>query len=91
MSEGRLVRVPTAFGAGGEAMTRAAMMDIGVEEAATVAEATVSEQTQRVRVGAAGARRWCWEAAAARTLAPSPGWPTGRAGWRWCGSTPTAT
>ena len=49
MSEGRLVRVPTAFGAGGEAMTRAAMMDIGVEEAAIVAEATVSEQTQRVR------------------------------------------
>ena len=49
VSEVRLVRVPTAFGAGGEPMTRAAMMDIGVEEAATVAEATVSEQTQRVR------------------------------------------
>jgi arginase len=49
VSEGRLVRVPTAFGAGGEPMTRAAMMDIGVPEAATVAEATVSEQTQGVR------------------------------------------
>ena len=30
-------------------MTRAALMDIGVAEAATVAEATVPEQTQRVR------------------------------------------
>jgi arginase family enzyme len=49
MSDGRLVRVPTAFGTGGEPMTRAAMMDIGVPEAAVVAEATVSEQTQRVR------------------------------------------
>jgi arginase len=49
MSEGRLVRVPTAFGAGGEAMTQAAMMDIGVEQAAIVTEATLSEQTQRVR------------------------------------------
>jgi arginase len=49
VSEGRLVRVPTAFGAGGEAMTQAAMMDIGIEEAAVVAEATVSEQTQAVR------------------------------------------
>ena len=49
MSEGRLVRVPSAFGAGGEAMTRAAMMEIGVEEFAVVAEATVSEQTRAVR------------------------------------------
>jgi len=49
VSEGRLVRVPTAFGDGGESMTRAAMMDVGVSEAAVVAATTVSEQTQRVR------------------------------------------
>jgi arginase len=43
-----LVRVPRAWGAGGEAMTEAAMMDIGLPEAATVAEDTLVAQNERI-------------------------------------------
>jgi len=43
-----LVRVPRAWGEGGEAMCEAAMMDIGVPESATVALSTLDEQVAAV-------------------------------------------
>src|SRR5690242_1337226 len=46
MSEpARLVRVPRAFGAGGEDMERAAHLDLGMAEAAVVSEGTLDEET----------------------------------------------
>ena len=43
-----LVRVPRAWGAGGGPMIEAAMMDIGLPEAATVAEDTLEAQNERI-------------------------------------------
>jgi len=45
MSRARLVRVPRAWGEGGAAMCEAAAMDIGLDDAATVAMPTLDEQT----------------------------------------------
>ena len=47
---GRLVRVPAAWGSGGEAMHDAAGMDVGVEEHTVVAEGTLAGQTAAIRV-----------------------------------------
>lgn len=44
-SPARLVRVPRAFGAGGEDMERAAQLDLGLVEAAVVAEETLDDET----------------------------------------------
>jgi arginase len=49
MSGARLVRVPAAWGDGGDAMVDAAGMDIGVETAATVSEPSLGAQTQQIR------------------------------------------
>ena len=49
MSGARLVRVPAAWGDGGESMARAADMRIGIETAATVAEPSLEAQTRRIR------------------------------------------
>ncbi len=42
----RLVRVPRAFGVGGEDMERAALLDLGLVEAEIVAEETLDEETK---------------------------------------------
>ena len=50
MSDARLVRVPAAWGDGGEEMVEAAAaMDIGLETAAVVVEPTLTAQTRRIR------------------------------------------
>jgi arginase len=48
MTTAQLVRVPRAWGAGGEPMCKAAMMRLPFEDAATVAEASLSEQTAAI-------------------------------------------
>jgi arginase len=48
MTAAALVRVPRAWGDGGEAMCEAAMMDVGVPESATVAMSTLDEQVTAV-------------------------------------------
>jgi arginase len=45
MTRPEVVRVPRAWGEGGAAMCDAAAMDVGLEEAATVAMPTLAEQT----------------------------------------------
>jgi arginase len=49
MSSARLVRVPAAWGDGGDAMVEAAAMEVGLATAATVSEASLSAQTARLR------------------------------------------
>jgi arginase len=46
---GRLVRVPAAWGVGGEAMNDAARMDIGLDGHAVIAEMTLDAQTAAIR------------------------------------------
>jgi len=48
MTDAALVRVPRAWGDGGEAMCEAAMMDIGLAESATVEMSTLDEQITAV-------------------------------------------
>ena len=46
---GRLVRVPAAWGAGGDAMHEAAGMDVGLDGQAVIAEASLDAQTAAIR------------------------------------------
>ena len=85
-----LVRVPRAWGEGGEAMAEAARLPLPYPEAAVVEEDSLGEQTLAIAMDLPSARS-CSAAAAARTSAPSRASPLGTAGSRSSGSTPTAT
>ena len=84
-----LVRVPRAWGAGGEAMAEAASLPLGYPEATVVEEDSLGEQTLAIASTYPGARSSS-AAAAARTSAPSRGSPHATTGSRSCGSTRTA-
>jgi hypothetical protein len=81
-----LVRVPQAWGEGGESMAEAARLPLPYPEAAVVEEETLDEQRSTFR-----SDRSCSAAAVARTWVPSRRSPRAAGALHSSGSTPTAT
>ena len=85
-----LVRVPRAWGSGGETMADAALLALPYPEAARIEEATLDDQVA-AQIRNLPARPLVLGGAAAPTSARSAASRRGAAGWRSSGSTPTAT
>ena len=86
-----LVRVPRAWGKGGEEMVAAASLPLPYPEAAVVEEDTLGAQTLAIALRPARRCRSSSAAAAARTSARSRGSRRASTGSRSSGSTRTAT